>query len=104
MKGITMKHAKIRFALIILIWSLLLGILPAVVAKGSGIIVEGNPLGTESIGPLNPLLCTNPYCRRITDFLFPTLFAIEPQTGLLIGAAKDNDGLALDTAAPTVTD
>ncbi len=96
-----MRYAKIRFALTLLLGLSLLGVLPALAAKGNGIVVEGNPVGTEGIGPLNPLVCNDPYCRQITDFLFPTLYAVDPQTGLLIGAAKDNNGLVLDTTAPT---
>lgn len=72
-----------------------------VYGDGRGIVIEGNPLGTDNIGPLNPLLCGNPFCRRITDFLFPTLYATDPATGLPTPAAADNYGLAVDATAPT---
>jgi len=101
MKGITMQYPKMRFALVIMMFVVILGSLPVAASKGVGIIVEGNPVGTNSIGSLNPLLCDNPYCRRITDFLFPTLYAVDPQTGLLMEAAAGNFGLALDVTAPT---
>src|ERR1041385_7087872 len=101
MKGITMQYLKLRFAFLLLVLTTMLVVLPATAAKGTGIIVEGNVIGTDNIGPLNPLLCNDPYCRRITDFLFPTLYAVDPQTGLLVKAAAGNYGLAVDTAAPT---
>ncbi len=97
-----MKYPKLRLVFAVTVIITLLGMVPAAAAStGKGIIVEGNPVGTEKIGPLNPLLCNNPNCRRITDFLFPTLYAVDPQTGLVTAAADGNFGLAVDTAAPT---
>lgn len=68
---------------------------------GRGVVIEGNPVGTDNIGSLNPLLCDNSYCRRITDFLFPTLYAVDASTGLLVASSPDNYGLALEVNAPT---
>src|SRR4051794_8843095 len=93
MKGITMQYPKFCFALVLSVFAMLLGFIPAAAANGTGIIVEGNLAGTDNIGSLNPLLCDNPYCRRITDFLFPTLYAVDPQTGLVTNAAAGNYGL-----------
>ncbi len=97
-----MRYPMIRFGLFMLVIMSLVVVLPVSASSvGNGIIVEGNPAGTDNIGSLNPLLCNNPYCRRITNFLFPTLYAVDPSSGLLIAAADGNFGLGLDTAAPT---
>lgn len=79
----------------------LMAVSSSVYGNGNGVVVEGNPVGTEGIGSLNPLLCNNPYCRRITDFLFPTLYAVDPASGLPAPASDNNYGLALDVTAPT---
>ncbi|MBZ0288309.1 MAG: hypothetical protein K8I30_11900, partial [Anaerolineae bacterium] len=89
-----------------IIFLALLSLTPAAVSvygDGNGVVVEGNPVGTEGIGTLNPLLCSNPYCRRITDFLFPTLYAVDPATGLITPVSTDNNGLALEVSAPTTS-
>jgi peptide/nickel transport system substrate-binding protein len=93
-----MSH-KISFGLSVLLMTFILT-LPTLAQDGNGLVIEGNPGGTASIGSLNPLRCDNAACRRITDFLFPTLFAIDPATGLLVGASGENYGLALDVQAP----
>ena len=93
-----MSH-KIGFGLSVLLLTFLLAV-PVLAQDGNGLVIEGNPGGTAGIGSLNPLRCDNAACRRITDFLFPTLFAIDPATGLLVGASDDNYGLALDVKAP----
>jgi len=54
---------------------------PAASQDGSGPIREPNLVGTANIGSLNPLLCDNAACRRITSFLFPHLIGIDPTTG-----------------------
>jgi peptide/nickel transport system substrate-binding protein len=104
LKGIGMKSHFKRLALIvtlILCLAVSSAAARAQTQNGSGVVIEGNPVGTDGIGSLNPLLCDNPYCRRITDFLFPTLYAVDPATGLVTGAAPDNVGLAISTEAPT---
>lgn len=98
-----MKHLRIQIAWIMVVGTVLLGGLHTTTANNGGIVIEGNPVGIGSTEPLNPLLCQDPYCRRITDFLFPTLFAVDPQTRLLTGAANDNNGLALDVTPPTTS-
>lgn len=62
--------------------------------RGLGVIREGNLAGAESIGTLNPLRCGSAACRRITNFLFPTLLAVNPATGLFTAGTADNNGLA----------
>lgn len=94
-----MRYPFMRCMVIALVMMNLLVFFPA--SAGNGIIVEGNPVGTDNIGALNPLLCDNPYCRRITDFLFPTFYAVDPATGLLVTAGEGDYGLALDISAPT---
>src|SRR4051812_21220388 len=101
MKGINMQYPKFYLALVLSMFTMLLGFIPAAAANGTGIIIEGNLAGTDNIGSLNPLLCDNPYCRRITDFFFPTLYAVDSKTGLVTNAAQGNDGLVVDTSAPT---
>ncbi len=96
-----MRHPFIRCLVAAFVMMNLLISLP--VSAGSGIIVEGNPVGTDNIGALNPLLCDNLYCRRITDFLFPTFYAVDPVNGLLLSAGEGNYGIALDVSAPTDT-
>jgi len=98
MKECIMRHPFIRCLVAVVLLTLLV-FLPA--SAGNGIIVEGNPVGTDNIGALNPLLCDNPYCRRITDFLFPTFYAVDPTSGLIVSAGDGNYGVALDTSAPT---
>src|SRR5687768_2125473 len=58
-----------------------------------GLIVEGNVRGEQAVGSLNPLRCDNPYCRRITDFLFPSLLHVDPDSGTT-APATETDGLA----------
>ncbi|MBZ0283808.1 MAG: hypothetical protein K8L97_23930 [Anaerolineae bacterium] len=79
----------------------LLPVSSVVYGDGRGVVIEGNPIGTDNIGSLNPLVCTNAFCRRITDFLFPMLYALDPVTGLPTAAAPDNYGLAVEAAAPS---
>lgn len=55
---------------------------PTASQEGSGVIIEGNPVGAEYIGTLNPLRCNNANCERITDFLFPSLLAVDPANGV----------------------
>ncbi|MBC8171087.1 MAG: hypothetical protein H7X77_05430, partial [Anaerolineae bacterium] len=93
-----MSH-KIGFGLSVLLMTIILAV-PVLAQDGSGLVIEGNPSGTSGIGSLNPIRCDNAACRRITDFLFPTLFAVDPATGLLLGAADDNYGLAVDLTPP----
>lgn len=87
--------------LILLLLVTLLMVSSAVYGDGRGVVIEGNPIGTDDIGSLNPLLCTNSFCRRITDFLFPTLYAVDPVTGLPTAAVSGNYGLATEVVAPT---
>ncbi|MBI5958991.1 MAG: hypothetical protein HY866_09665 [Chloroflexi bacterium] len=56
--------------------------LPVASQEGSGAIFEGNVTGSQNIGALNPLLCDNPACRRVTDLLFPHLIGIDPASGV----------------------
>jgi peptide/nickel transport system substrate-binding protein len=98
MKG-EMMRSKMLLALTTCLACALLFAMPVASQGGSGLIIEANPNGTEGIGSLNPLRCDNPACRRITDFLFPTLFAVDSQTGLLVGASASNYGLAVDVPA-----
>jgi peptide/nickel transport system substrate-binding protein len=98
MRDVFMKRLTVGFVLFTLVSLMILS--PAY-GRGNGVIVEGNPVGADSIGSLNPLLCNNVYCRRITDFLFPTLYAVDPATGLPAPASDDNYGLAVDIIAPT---
>ena len=60
---------------------------------GRGLIVEGNSVGETALGPLNPLLCRNVGCRRLTGLLFPSLLRVDPQTRTFAPATVDN-GLA----------
>lgn len=75
--------------------------MPAFAQEGRGVIVETSSHEIEYIGSLNPLLCNDADCRRITDLLFPTLFATDPATGQVIDAAPGNYGLAVDISSPT---
>lgn len=54
---------------------------PAASQDGRGVIIEANPYGADSVTTFNPTFCDNPACRRVADFLFPMLFAIDPTTG-----------------------
>lgn len=94
-----MKRPVICLLLLVLVN--LLTVSSAVYGDGRGVVIEGNPIGTDNIGSLNPLVCTNVFCRRITDFLFPMLYAVDPVTGLPTAAAPENYGLAAEVAAPT---
>ncbi|MEO8606761.1 MAG: ABC transporter substrate-binding protein [Chloroflexota bacterium] len=93
-----MKRLTVGFFLFVL--ATLLMVSASVYGSGNGVVIEGNPVGTDGIGSLNPVLCNNPYCRRITDFLFPTLYAVDPASGLPAAASDDNFGLAVDVNAP----
>lgn len=94
-----MMSPKIGFGLSVLLLTFILAA-PVLAQDGNGLVIEGNPLGTASIGSLNPLRCDNAACRRITDFLFPNLFAVDPLSGLLVASADDNYGLAIDVTPP----
>src|SRR5688500_3592497 len=78
--------------LFILLVGLLVSLSPASGQDTTGLIVEGNLRGEAGIGSLNPLLCDNPSCRRITNLLFPSLFRVD-QSGLFV-PATETDGLA----------
>ena len=75
-----MSTALRLFGWLVLVVTLLIP-LPAASQDGRGVIVEANPVGAATIGPLNPLRCRDTACRRVTDFLFPTLIGVDPATG-----------------------
>jgi peptide/nickel transport system substrate-binding protein len=66
--------------------------IPAASQDGSGVIFEGGVTGSQNIGPLNPLLCDNPACQRVTDLLFPHLVGIDPAAGVF---TQSGDSTAL---------
>lgn len=69
--------------------------------SGNGVVVEGAAQGIDSIsiGSLNPLLCNNDACRRITNFLFPWLVGADAQTGAPAGAETDPNAVAINWEA-----
>lgn len=67
--------------------------------QGRGLIIEAN-IQNEAIGFLNPMACDSTVCERVRELLFPSLFAVDPATGLLTNAAEDNFGLVVDVQAP----
>src|SRR5262245_14700753 len=87
MRGASMKRLIFGFLCCMMVSLLTVS---SAYGSGNGVVIEGNPAGSDGIGSLNPLLCNNPYCRRITDFLFPTLYAVDPATGLPTAASDDN--------------
>jgi peptide/nickel transport system substrate-binding protein len=90
-----------RSTLAFLLIAFLLMVTPVLSQEGRGVIVETSRFAIESIGPLNPLLCHDGDCAHITDLLFPSLFAVDPQSGQVIDAAPGNNGLVVDTSPPT---
>src|SRR5215813_2674335 len=87
-----------KFAGLFILVGALVAAAPVASRDGHGIVIEPDSVTTEQIGPLNPLLCGNPGCQRINDFLYPTLFATDPATGVMVGAAPDNHALVTDPA------
>ncbi|MBI5670500.1 MAG: hypothetical protein HZC41_21110 [Chloroflexi bacterium] len=79
---------------VVLLAALLL-VAPAASQDGRGVIIEANRSGTDGITTIIPTVC-DVACSRIADFLFPTLFAVDPATGTLTGAAAGNYGLVVD--------
>lgn len=65
---------------------------PVLSQDGAGLVVER----IFYDGALNPIQCTGYACQRITAELFPTLYAVDAETGQFVGAADDNYGLAVD--------
>jgi ABC-type transport system substrate-binding protein len=63
---------------------------------GHGVIREANSDGASSLTILFPVTCDNAACARLNSLLFPTLFAYDPDTGIVEGAAPDNRALVLD--------
>ncbi len=81
-------------ALILLVGLLFLGLTPVIGQDaGQGLIVEGNPVGEAALGALNPLLCSDAGCRRLTKLMFPSLLRIDPQTRTFAPATA-TEGLA----------
>lgn len=76
--------------------------LPVASQDGRGVIIEVNSMGVEDFGSFNALRCDNPFCRRVTDFLYPWLIGVDPTTGQF---APTPDSLALtwDVAADGLT-
>lgn len=66
-------------------------------AQPALLIVEANLRGEASTGPLNPLLCDNSACQRITDLLFPDLLNVDLESGTFAPATSER-GLALSWA------
>lgn len=60
-----------------------------------GVISETSTVPLSEIVSLNPLRCDSNECQRVTSWLFPMLFAIDPATQQPVDA-HDRDGLALN--------
>ncbi|MCB9461303.1 MAG: hypothetical protein H6670_16740 [Anaerolineaceae bacterium] len=86
-----------RWQLLFLVFMLL--VLPMQAQENGGVITEYMNRSALEIGPLNPLRCNTAWCERITDLLFPTLFAIDPATQLVTDGDAGNYGLAVDVSA-----
>lgn len=63
--------------------------------EGNGQVIFGNPQGTDVIRS-SPTDCWDSLCIQINEWLYPSLFAVDAQTGLIIPAAEDNFGLVID--------
>jgi peptide/nickel transport system substrate-binding protein len=101
--GEGLRSSPAGYILCIIICLLSFVITP-VSAQPGLLIVEANLRGETGIGSLNPLLCDNPSCRRITELLFPDLLNVDPYTGLYQEATPER-GLALswDISGDTIT-
>lgn len=79
----TARRAPARHLAIMLVL-LLVVVAPGLaqeVIPARGPVIEGN-IHTEIVDTLNPLVCRNSACRRLTDLLYPRLIAVDPATGL----------------------
>ncbi|NDJ76934.1 MAG: hypothetical protein GYB65_11820 [Chloroflexi bacterium] len=72
--------------LVLLLTALLPTTAPVASQGGRGAIIEANPRGVEGLGSLNPLRCNRAACRRVTDFLFPWLLGVDPETKTFDGS------------------
>lgn len=61
--------------------------------SGRGLVVIGNPNGSENITTFNPLRCFAQPCTQIGEMLFPKVFAVDNATGLFTPATPENGGL-----------
>ncbi len=85
-----------RLILLILI-STMLWIPSQAQQQGQGLIRIGvvNNLDTD-LTSFNPLLCDDATCDAVLDLLFPTLLAVEPETGWFTEATSNNNAMAVD--------
>ena len=60
---------------------------------GQGVVILALSSTPENAGSLNPLLCSQSTCQIFTDLLFPTLRAVDHDTGTFTTANADNFGL-----------
>lgn len=90
-----MRQVMKRLTLLTLLLIVLV-VLPMQAQDNGGVITEVNSRSALDTGSLNPLRCNTPACERITTLLFPTLFAIDPATQLVVEGADGNYGLAVD--------
>ncbi len=90
---------KYRIPLILLL-ALTLLIATPVASQGRGVIIVVNAGGTENTESLNPLRCSQAACAALVNLLFPTLFAVDPATGLPVDAGVKNYGLVSSASAP----
>lgn len=68
---------------------------------GRGVITIEPTSDDGFIGALNPIACRLTDCETLTDLMFPTLYAVDPATGLAIEAAPGNYGLVAEIAPTT---
>jgi ABC-type transport system substrate-binding protein len=74
----------------------------SVSAQSGGVLVEGAVGITINADAFNPVLCAESVsaCRRLMEKVYPSLFVVDPQTGLLRRGEEGNMGVI---ASPTLT-
>lgn len=72
-------------------------------SDGRGVIIEANPYGTNEVYAAYgiPGSCGNVACSRLAELTLPTLFAVDPASGAVIGAAPENTALVTDWSPET---
>ncbi len=67
-----------------------------------GILVESTSETTLTAASFNPMYCTEELdvCRHLMEKVYPSLFAVDPETGLLLAGETGNFGVVVE---PTLT-
>ncbi|MEO1443652.1 MAG: ABC transporter substrate-binding protein, partial [Chloroflexota bacterium] len=81
---------------LLLLIAVLTFVVPVSAQEGSGVVRVALTNRVDELTTLNPLLCGDELCRRVTDLMFSSFLHVDPETGQYAPAGADTTALVTD--------